>query len=400
MTTINHHQQHQQQSPTKDPLCTCKGIPEVVDLSFSSSSSPGDLLLRQNLQHFGWSPISMIMPLPPPTHAGICNLFSSTTTNDDDDRYKEYIYRAAESGAQGQEEHGVEPKESLELKLSDAQRGHHPIDDWCLALAQIADRVCLLLELPPNTLLNSSSNNNSNNLDLMRVFYYRATTTPQMGSSPHTDWGSWTIVWQDDVGGLETYCRSCHQWGVPVPPPSRSSTTTTTTSNTTSSSNTTFTWNCIVHVGDMASLALQQPRESTNKGGATMKNDSSSSSPPPHCYYWPSPKHRVVTSNKERASLVYFGYPPAHTSIRQIRQQLQNWNTQHRGSHLPLEEYYLLQDQSSTTTTTTNTSISSSSSSSSSEKEKELQVFYASSIEAMSIQDVIQEKWNQVQRTV
>ena len=84
----------------------------------------------------------------------------------------------------------------------------------------IAKKVRHVLDLPSHVLLYENDDNDTSRdcdngkngkiIDLMRVFYYHrvvqreaSTTTPiVLGSSPHTDWGSFTIVWQDDVGGL------------------------------------------------------------------------------------------------------------------------------------------------------------------------------------------------------
>lgn len=48
-------------------------------------------------------------------------------------------------------------------------------------------------------------------MDLLRVFRYDALEkeeiTNSLGSSPHTDWGSLTVVWQDSKGGLQIYCH-------------------------------------------------------------------------------------------------------------------------------------------------------------------------------------------------
>jgi isopenicillin N synthase-like dioxygenase len=33
-----------------------------------------------------------------------------------------------------------------------------------------------------------------------------------LGSSPHTDWGTLTVVWQDNKRGLQTHCDACNVW--------------------------------------------------------------------------------------------------------------------------------------------------------------------------------------------
>jgi hypothetical protein len=351
----------------------CQKHPLVANLSISSLSSLSSEVLLKNLQHYGWSPIiieeltvssfdvedneegqtdSTSLVISPPTRQDVLNLFQSKFLSQEmKDRYQ---YRAStESGGDS-----IEPKESLEVQLANASliASGSMVDQWCLALSKIAHRVCECLDIPPDTMLTDTTKSKQA-LDLMRVFHYHATDTPQLGSSPHTDWGSWTIVWQDSVGGLETYCRKDHRW-VAVPPPQTSS----------SSMNA---WHCIVHVGDMASLALERPYD------ISMDDNYNRLS-----YCWPSPKHRVLTSSQhERASLVYFGYPPSHTSLNEIRKALKAWKPNHRGRCLSLNEYYLLQNQSSA------------------EKEgAENESSTYSSIEYLSIQQVIEEKWNQVQR--
>ena len=103
---------------------------------------------------------------------------------------------------------------------------------WCTAMYTIAKSIRQVLDLPSHVLLHEDDESNSKNrdvdngkmIDLMRVFYYHQVQEQQqnqqqqesndknantkksppivLGSSPHTDWGSFTIVWQDDVGGL------------------------------------------------------------------------------------------------------------------------------------------------------------------------------------------------------
>ena len=50
-------------------------------------------------------------------------------------------------------------------------------------------------------------------LDLLCIFHYfsekqletEGLLNPALGSNQHTDWGSLTVIWQDSVGGLQTY---------------------------------------------------------------------------------------------------------------------------------------------------------------------------------------------------
>lgn len=388
--------------------------------------------LLHNLQHHGWSPISIVVPrnrgemeldsshkneleesssyVLPPTKDAILQLMQSHQ-NDEQDSTKiaeRFTFRIAESGAKGGT--SIEPKESLELKRSNIvlhQDSTTLADEWCWAMSEIAKSISDLLELPPNSLLVSPSpssaspppketpttapttngqqlhkrqQNDRNCLDLLRIFSYHATPTGRrLGSSPHTDWGSWTIVWQDDVGGLETYSRARQQWE-PVP--------TTTTQHNDGGDD--AIWNCIVHVGDMASLALQQG----DYHGVAVTEMSGKDARPRSCCFWPSPEHRVLTSTtRKRTSLVYFGYPPADTSIYTLRQQLKDWKPFCRGSPLPLQEYYLLQNQSSTSA-----NMGDEEEKDANAQSTQLQEFY-DKLEHLSIQEVIQEKWNQVQRS-
>jgi len=99
-------------------------------------------------------------------------------------------------------------------------------------------------------------------------------------------------------------------------------------------------WECIVHVGDMSSLALDLCYQSKCR-------DISVSNGSAIPFRWPSPKHRVISPmNKERVSLVFFGYPPRGLSLYTIQKLLDDWQLSSRGRRLPLEDYYLLRNQS------------------------------------------------------
>lgn len=357
---------------TEASPCTCSQ-PATVHLSSKDCRQS----LLNNLGRYGWSPIIVDnLSSPPPSHEEISAFFHGTH----DFQKSCMTYRSAESGAKGKS--AVEPKESLEVQLK-ASSGttttattakpaneNGPtavIQSWCQQLSQIAHRVCeAVLRIPPNTLL---SDNPEESLDLMRVFHYHATEKQEMGSSEHTDWGSWTIVWQDSVGGLETFCRPHQKWVGVEPPAAKEGGEE---------------WYCVVHVGDMASLALGLPSSSLS---GTVGNSTSSAIRP--MIRWPSPKHRVVTSRRERTSLVYFGYPPAQSSIHGIQKALENWNVPSRGKCLPLPEYYLLHDQSSSSPIVGEET----------NFEALLPDDIYSSIAELSVQEVIQKKWKQVQRT-
>jgi hypothetical protein len=344
--------------------CTCHQTPNVVNLDFSRENSA---FLVQNLQTFGWSPLQISCRDSPPSQEKIQNVFREYKRKRQAD---DITYIAAESGStQGT----VEPKESLQVQLatccsdnirnSDNADPQHQIRNWCTTLSWIAHQVCETLDLPPDTFLSSTA---SYSLDLLRIFHYFALDDGNinsqddivLGSSPHTDWGSLTIVWQDQVGGLQTYCRKCQTWiDVPPPPLSQAS----------SSDH----WQVIVHVGDMASLVLNAL---SDKGQ-------------PSRSLWPSPKHRVVSSKtQDRVSLVYFAYPPAQTSLASLHQTLlHQWplvetRNERRRHGLPLEEYYLLHDQGIGSTTA-----------------KTPHDMYHE-IWNLPVQDVVQFKWKQVNR--
>ena len=168
---------------------------------------------------------------------------TTTTASEDDTSIKQLKanfpshvqYHTAESGG----EMIIEPKESLEISTANINRNdddsedafaasssspssseYKSIESWCNAMYTIAKHVRHVLDLPSHVLLYENDDNDTSRdcdngkngkiIDLMRVFYYHrvvqreaSTTTPiVLGSSPHTDWGSFTIVWQDDVGGL------------------------------------------------------------------------------------------------------------------------------------------------------------------------------------------------------
>ena len=70
---------------------------------------------------------------------------------------------------------------------------------------------------------------------------------------------SFTVIWQqDDISGLQTYCHSCRKWTTVEAP--KSSTPTLSTRSTGSAHNVNHDslvqWQCLIHVGDMTSLAL------------------------------------------------------------------------------------------------------------------------------------------------
>lgn len=397
--------------------CTCQA-PSCVELPNGTDEYCGSHqaeLLLENLKHFGWSPISVDnAPNPCPSHGEVLKLFPPGGSNNSARSITEcndVAYHAAESGSS---EGSVEPKESYEVQLSKCvpnysspfspegggDEAERLIKTWCRTLSWIAHQVCTILRVPPNTLLAGDTSNYEDSLDLLRVFHYYTTTKPgELGSSPHTDWGSLTIVWQDDVGGLQTYCRVCRKW-VDVEAPSSSP------SSLSSSSEDEHLiegkckgrrWKCIVHIGDMASLVLDLDNEDDS---VVRDSPSKMSETNPTTMCWPSPKHRVVSSaTRERTSLVYFGYPPANRSLQNIKDALRDWQPSMRGHRLPLSDYYLLRDQSTTSSgggRNDKNSLPQSEVTSPSATPPEKLAY--GSIRGKNIREVISWKWSQVQR--
>ena len=228
----------------------------------------------------------------------------------------------------------------------------------------------------------------------MRVFYYHTVdespssdddkvnsnkSSSVLGSSEHTDWGSLTVVWQDQVGGLQTFCHACEKFHDVTPPPSL---------HGDSDHNT---WDFVVHVGDLTSICLNL---------ALMEQDNNTSNDPSSVsasrIVWPSPKHRVLSPTKERRlSLVYFAYPPACATMQRLQKDLHGWcrstttTTTLSSSfvpesrsqiRVPWEDYYLLRNQSSH-----------------GQDIDDPHTMYEK-LAALPIDAVLQEKWNQVQR--
>ena len=245
------------------------------------------------------------------------------------------------------------------------------------------------------------------NMDLLRVFYYDAVPTNKqrsesnqqlrrqslsLGSSAHTDWGSWTVVWQDQVGGLQTWCSSCHGW--------RNVEASFDDIGTNDSEKSLLRF--VIHVGDTTSLAL------TGACQQLQQDHARSTKRIPAIPLFPSPKHRVLSPSTEpRASLVYFVYPPPGRSLEFLSMGLSDWCKQHVlgvSSVLPqssltrvpsstdaslYDSYYLLRDQSISTCD---------------KEEKESQESSLSSkqvfdkIYKQNLDEVYAEKWQQVQR--
>ncbi|OEU21047.1 hypothetical protein FRACYDRAFT_234675 [Fragilariopsis cylindrus CCMP1102] len=350
------------------------------------------------------------------------NKNNNDAEEDDDDSDDDVVFISAESGSSDGK---VEPKESLEIELSkcycsstttttttntyddydtinddneDDDDDEHTIKTWCKTLSWIANEIICneILDVPKNSFLSKDPNES---LDLLRIFHYYQNDSSsnkirndynnkqqkqkqteneidtdeliQLGSSEHTDWGSLTIVWQDNVGGLQTYCRACNKW-INVRAVASTSISTSAVETTVDDQDddvgkgnnhyeTTSTnqWTCIVHVGDMTSLMLDYRHSLTKCNSSTdrssnnissVKQDDTvpSSSSSSSFFSWPSPLHRVISpKNEERVSLVYFGYPPRGLSLNEIQNNMLNgWNLSLRGRRQPLDDYYLLRNQS------------------------------------------------------
>ena len=265
----------------------------------------------------------------------------------------------------------------------------------------------IVLNLPKNTFMQSDActcNNkettdiHSCSMDLLRVFLYDAVSSKEdqehnLGSNPHTDWGSLTIIWQDRKGGLQNYCYTHNVW------------------NDVKAMNDTEHTHLFVHVGDFLSLALNHARRNNPlaDGGE-------------HRIIWPSPRHKVLcpiklsnesnAANKSaRCSLVYFVYPPMGVSLQDAEERLESMDTtlnqecldsiknekstileSEQGITFPYERYILLMDQSSLEKLNVKQSHGRFLS------QRECSYAKYREIRLRSFHQVIQEKWSQVQR--
>jgi isopenicillin N synthase-like dioxygenase len=349
--------------------CTCHW-PPAVDLTeflVTDDTNSTDLMLRETLSRYGWcivtadlnklakdSPLQSIKPLD--MKQQVQDLFGPGNVQTQSNGAI-FRGRMQESGSAQ-----PEPKQSWEVKRCSSQQ-KCIMHDWTRALHTVAVTVTRALELPPNLLLQEQDGECSDqccNIDLLRVFYYDTVDqeNESLGSSPHTDWGSWTVVWQDDVGGLQTYCHVHNAWvTVPAPPLEESKVY------------------FVVHVGDVTSLAMGHAALRRNDNVAITMKESK--------VVWPSPKHRVVSpiGSSPRASLVYFAYPPPGISLKDMEKALYDYS---RASttpvSVPYDDYFVLQNQST--------------SADSSRSSKETY----SIIRSRPLDTVFDEKWIQVQR--
>ena len=412
-------QQHQQQEQQDTYDCTCAEPPAVILFDDSNDEKEKKNIFIENLRTHGWSPIIVSeAPNPSPSQEEILAIFrrrrqrQPKTNTEKNDR--DVVFIAAESGSS---EGTIEPKESLEVQLSkcvtqntaqetkynygddtdDIKNRRNDFEDertikiWCKTLSWIAHKICrLVLDVPKNTFLPDDP---CESLDLLRVFHYYAEgknqrvsqSSPTLGSSEHTDWGSLTVVWQDSVGGLQTYCRACQKW-IDVKAASTTGEEMTIAGATESKKEPSHRWECIVHVGDMSSLVLERSSNTEKlSNDIEAKNTANTIS-----HSWPSPRHRVQCNpHKERVSLVYFGYPPRGLSLERIQNHLdQGWrHFSTRGQKLPLKEYYLLRNQS----------VAKKAGAVSVDEDIEARRLYRT-MWNLPIQDIVRLKWEQVNR--
>lgn len=346
----------------EEKSCTCCFHPSIVHLSddiikSKYVSSPD---LQRNLQRYGWSLIRYNGGNPS-TSAWKDERVVPLFRCQDSFQSSEYsfLFQTNESGGCQQE---LKQSWEISLRIDEKQASdktdvnplhqqqaqvQHNMVDWFHLFHKIAVALCRHLQLPCNSLLEEDTP--SQRLDVLRAFFYETAGEHihreedgevTLGSNPHTDWGSFTIVWQDEVGGLQTYCRSCQVWTDVTPVPN------------------TF----VVHCSDITSLALQKK--------------------------WPSPTHRVVSPKSERRiSLVYFCYPPRHLSLKNISERLSSFqggdstliNSNDHGDEL-FETYSLLKNQA------LDAGLPGAA------KQQFEQIY------DVPLQQVIQDKWQQVQR--
>ena len=250
------------------------------------------------------------------------------------------VYRSAgESGNKKSEI--AEPKQSWEYSRCQSSHRFHEVavdlflNKWSHAMHQLTKVLANLLHLPKpmiaeHTCCCRSSSSPCCNYDLLRLFRYdpvldSSSCLQTLGSSEHTDWGTFTIVWQDHVGGLQTYCPKHDLYNNVTPPESRTSKV-----------------SLFVHVGDFLCIAKGFDRNGVN-------------------FIWPSPKHRVVSPiSNPRFSLVYFAYPEPQFTLAQATESLLSSSQDSKICHpnnqqqiIPLQQLSLLCDQSANATSTT-----------------------------------------------
>ncbi len=297
-----------------------------------------------------------------------------------------YRAREAESGGSS----GLEPKQSWEyfrcrnmLNPTDSKEGLRDtigrleiLSDYTRILHQVA--ICLfsnILDFPKGMFVDErrcgcdkQKGSCYCSIDLLRAFKYDALIDgheANLGSSPHTDWGALTVVWQDSKGGLQMYCHEHGRW-----------------SDVKVEKDEDGYVRLFLHVGDFTSLA-----------------NCTAASNPPKTITWPSPLHRVLCPKKThdssedgrfdaRHSLVYFVYPPKGISLEDAALSLSRshrLDLDHREENqttdkqFPYHRFMVLKNQSMGAL-----------------HNSEQQVY--TRIAKADFDKVIEEKWNQVQR--
>lgn len=292
-----------------------------------------------------------------------------------------YRGRAAESGSP----FGLEPKQSWEVfrcqGMIQPSSGAPYKDDLAIlheymkVLHKVS--VCILSTVLGLSLFVDSSTcecqsrrddkSSFCSVDLLRAFQYDALDSNEilhnLGSSPHTDWGALTVVWQDSKGGLQIYCHEHQKWNdVQIMDDNQDTLI-----------------RFFIHVGDFTSLAMNATKNNTLEG-----------------LCWPSPLHRVLCpvkddsqnclqSESSRCSLVYFAYPAKGVSLKDVQDFTEKHDcvdqSKNVGFTFPYERYMVLRDQSDGVF----------------DSAAEAKKVYGK-IVSVPFHEVIQEKWKQVQR--
>lgn len=346
------------------------------------------------------------------------SFFSSPV--DGSTRAARYRGRSAESGSSSSS--GMEPKQSWEIfrcrnmlpattttgaKNDDDQQNDLGIlHQYMEVLHKVS--VCLLrdvLELPYFVDTSDTCQCGSNgpkkkkkdgydteqlfcSVDLLRAFQYDAVESSQvlsnLGSSPHTDWGSLTVVWQDSKGGLQIYCHEHQIWNDVEIVKNDSS------DDNCDDKNSEGFIRFFIHVGDFTSLVMNHAKDSTN--GNRREEEAEDR------LVWPSPLHRVLCptlddkdeddgsrNNMEstRCSLVYFAYPTKGLSLEDVQKSVSDKIQQQSHHHdVPYERFLVLNDQSK--------------GGGDSAIMEPAQVYQK--MKSIPFHQVIQDKWKQVQR--
>jgi hypothetical protein len=162
-----------------------------------------------------------------------------------------------------------------------------------------------------------------------------------LGLSPHTDWGTLTVMWQDNKGGLQTHCDACDVWSE-VDASSSSSLNGvggvvtndgTTTTGGDDGDHDHVDARFFVHVGNFLSLAtikIDMIPDDDDDGDGDIKISRGPE--------WPSPRHQVLCPRRAtdgvnilkgrtaegdaddcRRLLVYFAYPPPGISLDDVQ---------------------------------------------------------------------------------